>query len=83
MARAILSFSTYTAKINECDTPKSNRTIAVVELTESTENNIGCLLCFIHCHMVNPAVNKVLPSCHRSGVAILVGDWLVAGIWLG
>jgi hypothetical protein len=71
MATGILCFSTYAAKINECNAQESNRTIAVVDLTE---NNIGCLMCLVQCHMVDPTVNKVLLGCHRSWVAILVGD---------
>jgi hypothetical protein len=35
MATGILCLSIYAAKINECDTPESNRIIVVVELTEN------------------------------------------------
>jgi hypothetical protein len=44
-----------------------------------TENNIKCFLGFIHCHMVDPAVNEVLLGCHGSGVTILVRDCI--GVW--
>jgi hypothetical protein len=53
------------------------------------ENNIRCLLCLVHCHMVDPAMIKVLSGCHMSVVAIAVGDCIggrrlvEAVVWLG
>jgi hypothetical protein len=35
-----------------------------------------CLMCLIHYHMVDLASNKVLPSCDRSGVAVMVGSYI-------
>jgi hypothetical protein len=54
-----------------------------------TENNIRCLLSFIHRHMIDPALNKIIPSCHRSGVTIpiwnCIGGRCPVGViaWLG
>jgi hypothetical protein len=41
MATGILCLSTYAAEINECDAPETNKTIAVVELTENMTRTIS------------------------------------------
>jgi hypothetical protein len=56
-----------------CSRIKQNNNSSGVDL-EHTKNSIGCLRCFIHCHIVDPAANKVLPSYHSSGVTIPIRD---------
>jgi hypothetical protein len=59
MDTSILCFSTYAAKIKECDALESYRTIALVELTKN---------------VVDSASHKVLPAHHRSRVDTTVGS---------